>query len=249
VFSGIVEDLGTLVGVQPRGNGRTLVIRTALPLGPGPGQHEPGRRVKPGDSIAVMGACLTVETLAPAGELGGTFTVAAGQETMDRTCLGQRAVGDPLHLERALRLGDRLDGHLVGGHVDGMGTVRSIEPARESWILWIAAPAPLSRYLAEKGSICIDGISLTVNEVQGRADQPCTFRVNIIPFTATHTAVAAYRAGRAVNLEADVLSRYLERLQGAVSPGQEPAEPGRARLSPERLQALGFGPPPRGGQG
>lgn len=243
MFSGIVEDLGVLVGTTPRGNGRTLVISTALPLGPGPDAAGPGRRVKAGDSIAVMGACLTVESMQPAPGGGGTFTVAAGRETMERTSLGQRRVGDRLHLERALRLGDRLDGHLVSGHVDGLGRVRSIDQQAESWVLWIEAPAELSRYLAGKGSVCVDGISLTVNEVDGAAGAACAFRVNLIPFTATHTAVAGYRPGQDLNLEVDLLARYLERLLGA-SGGPDGA--GRARLTPERLAELGFGPPARG---
>lgn len=246
MFSGIVEDLGTLVGWTPRGQGRTLVIRTALPLGPGPGAAEPGRRVKLGDSIAVMGACLTVEELSPAGDAGGTFTVAAGRETIERTSIGALAVGDRLHLERALRLGDRLDGHIVSGHVDGLGRLRSIQEQAESWVLWIEAPAALSPYLAEKGSVCVDGVSLTVNEVDGPATGPCALRVNVIPFTARSTAIAGYRAGRALNLEVDLLARYLERLLGARG---GTGDAGRARLSPERLVELGFGPPPRGHAG
>lgn len=246
MFSGIIEDVGTLLSVRPRGRGRTLVIRTALPLGPGPGQAEPGRRVKLGDSIAVMGACLTVEAMQPAGDAGGTFEVAAGAETLERTTLGQRRPGDRLHLERALRLGDRLDGHIVAGHVDGVGHVRSIDEQAESWVLWIELPAALSRYVAEKGSICVDGISLTVNELGGTAAQP-GLRVNIIPFTATQTAVARYSAGQPVNLEVDLLARYVERLLGAAGGGTD--RPAQARLTAERLAELGFGPPPRGGAG
>lgn len=246
MFSGIIEDLGTLVGRSPRGDGATLVIGTHLPLGPGPGQGEPGRRVKLGDSIAVMGACLTVEDMAPAGEHGGTFSVAAGRETLDRTSVGGWTVGDRLHLERALRLGDRLDGHIVSGHVDGLGRLRSIQQQAESWVLWIEAPAALSPYLAEKGSVCVDGISLTINEVDGPPGGACAFRVNVIPFTARSTAIAGYRPGRALNLEVDLLARYIERLLGARG---GPPDAGRARLSPERLVELGFGPPPRGHAG
>ncbi|MCB9778874.1 MAG: riboflavin synthase [Alphaproteobacteria bacterium] len=247
MFSGIIEDVGRLVAVRPRGNGRTLVIETRLPLGPGPGAGEPGKRVKLGDSIAVMGVCLTAEELHPAGDQGGTFVVAAGKETLDRTTTGLRQVGDRVHLERALRLGDRLDGHIVAGHVDGIGRVRSIQQQRESWVIWVDAPADLARFVADKGSITIDGISLTVNEVQdgpSGSGAGCAFRVNIIPFTVQETAISGYRAGTQVNLEVDVLARYLERL--LTGPGG-PATGQQARLTPERLHALGFGAPPRGG--
>ncbi len=239
MFSGIVEDLGQLVGKRPRGNGYTLEIRTALPLGAGPGADQPGKRVKLGDSIAIMGACLTAEALHPDGDAGGRFEVAAGRETMERTTLGGLKIGASVHLERALRLGDRLDGHIVSGHVDGIGRVRSLRRDRESVVVWVEAPAELGRFIAEKGSICVDGVSLTVNELDGDA-----FRVNLIPFTADHTAAAGYRAGSLVNLEVDLLARYVERL---LHGGGGPEAPKRARLSAERLVALGFGPPPRGG--
>lgn len=245
MFSGIIEDTGTLVAIGPRGNGRSLEIQTSLPFSREKGAEAggaPGERMKLGDSIAVMGACLTVESFSPEGERGGRFTVAAGAETLARTTLGGWRVGDRLHLERALRLGDRLDGHLVSGHVDGIGRLRSVVTARESIVAWVELPAGLARYVAEKGSICIDGISLTVNEL-GADGQ--SFRVNLIPFTATRTAVGSWRDGQAVNLEVDLLARYLERL---VQPGSHgPGGPEEARLSLERMQALGFGPPPRSG--
>lgn len=241
MFSGIIEEVGTLLSREPAGQGLRLQIRCGLPLGPAPGgaPPSPGERVKLGDSIAVMGACLTVETMQPTGPRGGVFSATLGIETVQRTTLGQRRAGDPLHLERALRAGDRLDGHIVSGHVDGTGRVLSLQDEGESWILWVSTPAELARYLAEKGSICIDGVSLTVNEVRDESAGSCAFRVNLVPFTIGHTAFGGYAAGREVNLEVDLLARYTERLLRAPS-GRE--APGQARLTPERLAELGYGP-------
>jgi riboflavin synthase len=213
MFTGLVEDTGAIVSVAPRGNGKVLSIRTAMPLS----------EVAIGDSIAVNGACLTVETTS-----GDVFTVVAGKETLQLTTLSGAAPGVRVHLERALRLGDRLGGHLVQGHVDGMGTVRSSEEVRESWVLWIEAPAELARYVAAKGSICVDGVSLTVNEVDG-----CSFRVNIVPHTARVTRMAGLRPGDRVNLEVDVVAKYVERLLGGFTPGG---------LTLDKLKANGFAP-------
>jgi len=275
VFSGIIEDLGRLVAVAPRGRGHSLRIATALPLGPPPGARPqapsrapdwapdwaPGARVKLGDSIAVMGACLTVEELAPTGAQGGTFTVAAGLETLQRTTLGQLKVGAHLHLERALQLGARLDGHLVSGHVDAVGSIQRLQRQSESVVLWALAPAAVAPFVAEKGSICLDGVSLTVNEIQDQPDGGCAFRVNLIPFTVGHTAAVDYRKGHRVNLEADPIARYLQRLLSrAGGPGADlvatqptdaakPSSSGRARLTRQRLVQLGFASRPRGSKG
>ena len=227
MFSGIIETLGTVVSVSPRGNGRTLVIRSALPVAPA-GQAGVGRpdreRVGLGDSIACDGVCLTVEAVSPPDR----FTVAAGAETLASTTIGGLRVGGSLHLERALRLGDRLDGHLVAGHVDGLGTVCSVERQRESVVIHVDAPERLARYLAAKGSITVDGVSLTVNEVQGRR-----FRVNVVPYTADETRLGALRAGADVNLEVDLIARYVERL----------LDPSAATggLDAARMRALGYG--------
>lgn len=227
MFSGIIETLGTIEAISPRGNGRTLVVRSALPVAPAgeAGVGRPDReRVGLGDSIACDGVCLTVEAVSAPDR----FTVAAGAETLARTTIGRRRVGDRLHLERALRLGDRLDGHLVAGHVDGLGTVHAAERQRESVVIWIDAPEALARYLAEKGSITVDGVSLTVNAVQGRR-----FRVGVVPYTADETRLGALRAGAAVNLEVDLIARYVERL----------LDPSTATggLSAARMRALGYG--------
>lgn len=195
MFTGIIEDVGTLVSMRPQGNGRRLRIRTAIPL------HE----VDIGDSIAVDGACLTAEVLD-----GEVFEAVAGAETLRRTTLGEAREGRRVHLERALQVGGRLDGHLVQGHVDGLGTLTRVTRERESWIVWVDAGPELSRQIATKGSICIDGVSLTVNEVDGTR-----FRVNIVPHTAAVTRFSGYTPGDRVNLETDVLAKYVERLLGA----------------------------------
>jgi riboflavin synthase len=194
MFTGIVEDTGAIVGVTPEGAGRRLRVRTAIPLG----------EVKVGDSIAVDGACLTVERAA-----GDVFEVVAGKETLDRTTVGTFVVGTPVHLERALSVGARLDGHLVQGHVDGVGTVVDVVPQAESVVLWVDVGAPLARFVAEKGSIALDGVSLTVNEVAGSR---C--RINLIPHTARVTKLGRKHAGEPLNVEVDVLARYVDRMLG-----------------------------------
>lgn len=193
MFTGLVEDVGEIVGVSPQGDGLRLRLRTRIPLG----------EVAIGDSIAVDGACLTAERLT-----GDVFEVVAGRETLDRTTLREARQGRKVHLERALRLGDRLGGHLVQGHVDGTGRVTRSFQASESWVLWIDV-GPLARYVVPKGSITIDGVSLTVNEVQGD-----TVRLNLIPHTVAVTRLGGLRVGDEVNLEADLIARYVERLLG-----------------------------------
>jgi len=218
MFSGIVADLGTVVSREALGHGCTLEIQTSFPVG-----GEDG--IQPGDSIACNGVCLTAETL----KLPDRFTVAAGKETLDCTTFGGLVVGDRLHLERALQVNDRLDGHIVSGHVDGVGLVVSTTQEKESYVLWVEAPENLARYIATKGSITVDGVSLTVNEV---ADS--RFRVNIIPFTAEHTTLCKHPPGGGVNLEVDLIARYLERMLGV-----DNSQPGG--ITAARLEALGFG--------
>ena len=211
MFTGLVEDVGTVVAVGPRGTGRLLTVRTRIPLA----------EVDLGASIAVNGVCLTAE-----GFRDDTFTVTAGRETLDVTSVGGLVPGARVNLERALRLGDRLGGHLVQGHVDGVGRVKTVRSASESVVVWIDLPAALQRYVAVKGSITVDGVSLTVNELSGGA---C--RVNLIPHTVASTTFGDRRAGDPVNLEVDLLARYVERLL---------AEPGKS-LTFERLRELGYG--------
>jgi riboflavin synthase len=194
MFTGLVEDTGTVVAVAPRGAGKSLAIRTRIPLD----------EVRIGDSIAVNGACLTAEHCE-----GDVFTALAGRETVSRTTLGGLRAGETVHLERALKLGDRLGGHLVQGHVDGVGAVRRSVDAGESWILWVSLPDALSRYVAEKGSLCVDGVSLTVNELAEGA-----VRLNLVPHTAAATRLVGLKAGALVNLEVDIVAKYVERLLG-----------------------------------
>ncbi|MBA2321668.1 MAG: riboflavin synthase [Deltaproteobacteria bacterium] len=194
MFTGLVEDAGVVTSITPRDGGRVLAVRTRIPLA----------EVRVGDSIAVDGVCLTAETVG-----GDVFTAIAGRETLAVTTLDDVRVGRTVHLERALAVGDRLGGHLVQGHVDGVGRVRSAARAGESWIVWVTPPPDLARYIAVKGSICIDGVSLTVNELDGD-----DFRVNLIPHTTAVTRLGDLRAGDRVNLETDVLAKYVERLLG-----------------------------------
>ncbi len=210
MFTGLIEDVGEVVGTVPVGNGRRIRVRTGIELAD----------VALGDSIAVNGACLTAEALD-----SDVVEVVAGKETIQRTTVGELRPGSRVHLERALRLGDRLDGHMVQGHVDGMGKIVRSYGDRETHVLWVDLPDRLSRYVAEKGSICIDGVSLTVNEVSGT-----TFRVNVVPYTADATLLGARRPGERVNIEVDVLAKYVERLLGT-APG--------ADKTWEQLQRLG----------
>jgi riboflavin synthase len=192
MFSGIIADIGSIKQVTDRDGGLRLVIATsALDLGD----------VHDGDSIAVNGICLTVVE-----HTSDSFAVDVSRETLNCT-EGLEAIGEPVNLEKALRLADRLGGHLVSGHSDGTGTVLELKQDARSVRLLIQAPAELARYICKKGSICVDGVSLTVNEVTDN-----TFGVNIIPHTLHQTIFADYAAGTRVNLEVDIIARYLERL-------------------------------------
>ncbi|HMV66880.1 MAG TPA: riboflavin synthase [Myxococcota bacterium] len=203
MFTGLVEDVGSLISSHPQERGRRLVIATALPLA----------EVRVGDSIAVDGVCLTAEAIGD-----GRFEAVAGQETLARTTLGDLRPGRRVHLERALRMGDRLGGHLVQGHVDGTGRVTRSYAAGETWVLWIDVGHALARYVVPKGSLAVDGTSLTVNEVEGTE-----VRLNLIPHTAAVTRLGGLRAGDAVNLEADLIAKYVERLLGSRAGADEAA--------------------------
>jgi riboflavin synthase len=193
LFTGIVQDLGSIVERHERGGDLHLVIAFA---------RLDEARVGIGDSVCVQGCCLTVT-----GRRGRSFSADLSRETLARTSLGTLAVGAAVNLEPALRAGDVLGGHLVSGHIDAMARVTRIEPDARSRRLSIEAPRELMRYIAPKGSVTVDGVSLTVNEVAGSS-----FAVNIIPHTRTVTTLGALTAGAAVNLEVDQLARYVERL-------------------------------------
>jgi riboflavin synthase len=192
MFTGIVAAVGTVLAVEPVAGGvRIRVAAGGLPLSD----------VAVGDSIAVNGVCLTVVARDDA-----VFEADVSPETM--SCTTGFAPGARVNLEKALRLADRLGGHLVSGHVDGVGTVTRVEARGDNRLLAIAAPADIVRYIARKGSIAVNGVSLTVNAVEG-----CEFRVNLIPHTLASTNLENLRAGDRVNLEADLVARYLERLR------------------------------------
>ena len=200
MFTGIVTALGTIT--QATGD-EHIHARIAAPFDP--------EGIAIGASIACSGVCLTV--VDKGGVTGDSwFAVDISGETTSRT-VPRWAVGATLNLEPALKLGDELGGHIVTGHVDGVGEIVGLCPAGDSTRVGIAAPADLAPYIAEKGSITVDGISLTVNDIADQADGTCHFALNIIPHTAKVTTAGQWAAGQKVNLEIDVLARYLKRMQ------------------------------------
>jgi riboflavin synthase len=215
MFTGLIEDVGTLARRSPQGGAARLEVQTRLPLA----------EVRVGDSIAVNGACLTVER-ATAGTGRLVFHTLA--ETLARTNLGGLAAGARVNLERALRLGDRLGGHLVSGHVDATAEVVSVGRAGDDWAVTVALPADLRALVVMKGSIAVDGISLTIARLAAE-----TFTVHIIPHTWAGTNLAEARPGTRVNLEADLIGKYILRRQEVEQGGG---------LSAARLRDAGFGP-------
>jgi len=195
MFSGIIADVGLIKSVQERDGGLRLTVATESL-----GMDE----VQPGDSIAVNGVCLTAVEI-----MGNDFTVDVSRETLNCTT-GLESQGVKVNLEKALRLSDRLGGHLVSGHVDGVGEVVAFVDIGESWCLVVRAPQQLSKYIAVKGSITINGVSLTVNRVAGNE-----FDVNLIPHTLEMTTLNELEVGVQVNLEIDLIARYVERMMQA----------------------------------
>jgi len=199
VFTGIITDIGTVRSAEPRDDLR-LAIGCAYDLA----------GVDLGASIACSGTCLTV-----VDKGSDWFAVDVSAETVSRTAAGLWREGARLNLERALRLGDELGGHLVTGHVDGVGTVVGACPDGGSLRIGISAPTDLAPFIAVKGSITVDGVSLTVNDVRDADDGTTHFSVNIIPHTAQHSTLGAVEQGRELNLEIDLLARYLKRMTDA----------------------------------
>ena len=193
MFTGIITDLGRVRRLQ-RGVGLQLTIATAFPT----------EEIAIGASIACSGPCLTVVALEP-----GAFSVEASAETLACSTLGDWAPGNPVNLERALRLGDEIGGHLVLGHVDGVARLVARRPEGDSVRFTIEAPAELMPYIAAKGSVALDGVSLTVNEIEG-----ARFGVNLIPYTLAHTSLDDAAPGQRMNLEIDPIARYVARLLG-----------------------------------
>ena len=201
MFTGIVEELGEVVRLDWHGEGAVLTVR-------GP---KVTADAGPGDSIAVSGVCLTVVDVRD-----DVFTADVMKETFDRTALGSATVGEPVNLERAATVATRLGGHIVQGHVDGVGTVTSKLPGDRWTDVLIALPPGLDRYVVEKGSICVDGISLTVVAVE-----PDSFSVSLIPTTLAMTTLGHKEPGALVNLEVDVIAKYVEKLLvSQLSPGR-----------------------------
>ncbi len=197
MFTGIIEELGSAVALEERGDAARLTVRGPMVV----------KDARHGDSIAVNGVCLTVVTVD-----GDMFTADVMKETLDRSCLGALREGDPVNLERAATLGTRLGGHLVQGHVDGVGTVAGRSPGGRWEVVRIGLPPGLSRYLVEKGSITVDGVSLTVTSVDRNE-----FAVSLIPTTLALTTLGHKGIGAPVNLEVDVIAKYVEKLLGGKS--------------------------------
>ncbi len=212
MFTGLIEAVGELVRFERSQGGASLVIgcpawETPLVLG---------------ESVAVQGACLTVTACDAT-----SFTCDVLDETLQRTNLSDKAIGDALNLERALKLGDRLGGHIVTGHIDAVGTISAIRPAGRDRIVAVQCEAPIASGIVEKGSIAIDGISLTVSAVSDTG-----FDANIIPFTWDHTSLRGRKQGESVNLETDMLGKYVQR---ALSAAQTPGD-----VNMETLASAGF---------
>ncbi|BCU07328.1 riboflavin synthase [Allochromatium tepidum] len=217
MFTGIIQSVGLIQRLEPRGGDVRLGIDTGkLPLD----------GVVLGDSIAVNGVCLTAVALTERG-----FAADVSRETLTLTTLGALKPGSRVNLEKALTLSTPLGGHLVSGHVDGVGTLLERHEDARSWRLRIQAPDELARYIAHKGSICVDGTSLTVNRVEG-----AMFELNIVPHTIQETIIGDYRPGTRVNLEVDLIARYLERLLL----GEQAANPQASGLTLQFLAEHGF---------
>lgn len=240
MFTGLVESKGTLVRRTQHGRDARLVVRGDLVT---PGKDP----LVLGESIAVDGVCLTVDTIVEPGGAHGrgasTFEVDASSETLAKTTLGSLAVGASVNLERALAVGSRLGGHIVSGHVDGVGHVREKIPSGAALRVVFDAPAELARFIAPKGSICVSGVSLTVNGVSGSS-----FDVMLIPHTRDKTSLDALAVGAPVNLEVDILARYVARLlevgpatasAASAEPGSQTEESSDTRLL-SRLHAAGY---------
>lgn len=217
MFTGIIEAVGQVVAVQPENGDLRLRIKTG-----GLGLAD----VQLGDSIATNGVCLTVVDLP-----GDGYWADVSRETLDNTTIPQWRVGQNVNLEKALTPQTRLGGHIVSGHVDGVGEVVSRHPDARSERFRLRAPKALAKYIAHKGSITVDGTSLTVNAVDG-----AEFELNIVPHTLAHTVMGEYQPGSLVNLEVDVLARYLERLML----GDKAAESGSSGITMEFLAQHGF---------
>ena len=200
MFTGLVEEVGTIEQIRVTPAGRELRVRCRYD------------DLSDGESIALDGACLTVREHGP-----GWFTVAAVTTTLDRTTVGEWSAGRRVNLERAMQLGDRLGGHLVLGHVDGVGTITDIETEGDARLVNVALPDGLSELMIPHGSITVDGVSLTVNELP----QPDVVQLSLIEYTLSHTTLGEWRAGQRVQIEGDVIGKYARRMLAPYQQAQE----------------------------
>jgi riboflavin synthase len=222
MFTGLIEDIGTVARIERGSDNFAVTVRTSsLDMSD----------VALGESIAVDGACFTVVRWD-----ASSFTFEASPESLARTTLDMLNAGDRVHLERAMKVGGRLGGHMVQGHVDGVGTVQSVERGKNAWTLTIGAPREIMNLVVSKGSIAVDGVSLTVNEVTEDA-----LSVAVIPHTAGNTKLTSLLEGKRVNLETDIIGKYVWRFMGAL--GGEPVEaPKAGGVDLAMLMQYGFVP-------
>lgn len=212
MFTGLIQQVGTLAAKKPRGDGMALLIRHQ-------GWDTP---LTSGESVAVEGVCLTVTSFKD-----GEFTCDVLKETLQKTRLNDLAVGAKLNLERALRVDERLGGHIVTGHVDGLGTVVSFDQKGSDWVLEIACDETLLAGIVSKGSIAINGVSLTIAELKAKS-----FSVHLIPHTLSHTSLQTLKRGAVVNLETDIIGKYVQRYLQGLKP--------TSGLTLEKILAAGF---------
>ena len=210
MFTGIIEGFGAISAIRTAGRGRRLTVEADFDL----------HQTKIGDSLCVSGACLTAVKIA-----GRHFEVDISPETLQTTTFGQAKVGQRVNIERALRLSDRIDGHLVSGHIDGVGTLRQRKTVANAIIVAVDVPESLAKYMINKGSVAVDGISLTINTCDATG-----FSVSIIPHTAQLTTIGWKNKGDPVNIETDMLGKYVERFMNA--------RPGRNKVAAEKPSAI-----------
>ncbi len=225
MFTGLVETRGTVETLRRQGDGATIVVRAPFAV-----------ELERGESVAVNGACLTVVRAGPR-----RFEVEAVAQTLAMTTIGRLTAGAPVNLERALRLGDRMGGHVVTGHIDGIATVTSVAPTSNGRVVSFELPPALVRHVVPRGSIALDGVSLTVAGIEGTL-----LRVALIPETLGATIAGSYRSGSRANVETDIMAKHQEKLSsgardGAPTNGGERESDGReSGLTAERLKELGF---------
>jgi riboflavin synthase len=220
MFTGIIEGLGAVAAVRPAGRGKRLIIEAdfALP------------ETKIGDSICVSGACLTAVKIEDR-----CFEVDVSPETLHMTTFSNAQVGERVNLERALRLSDRIDGHLVSGHIDGMGHIRQRETQGNAIVVTIEVPKTLKRYMISKGSVAVDGISLTINTCNANS-----FSVSIIPHTGKMTTIGFKNRGDAVNIETDMIGKYVERFMTGVREVKSREDSDQSFIDRDFLMKTGF---------